>query len=86
MKLSLATPEKIVFSGSASDVLLNAEKGQINLLERHANIITLVMPGTLSVKSPEKGLLKFEVSKGVLKVEGDSISVLCNQITTLAAA
>ena len=50
MQIFLATPEKQVFSGEAKDVLVNAEKGQINILENHANLITLVKPGEVRIR------------------------------------
>lgn len=83
MNVSLATPEKMVFSGKADDVVLVAEKGQINLLERHSNLITLVKPGRLTVKLNEANSSAYEVSDGVLKVDGDRVSVLCNEIKAI---
>lgn len=80
MEVSLATPEKTVFAGKAEDVLLVADKGQINVLQRHANLITLVKPGRLVVKLSATSSSNYDVSEGVLKVEGDRVTVLCNEI------
>ena len=80
MDVSLATPEKTVYSGKADDILLIAEKGQINVLERHANLITLVKPGRIVLKSSGGNSNNFDVSDGVLKVEGTKVTVLCNEI------
>ncbi|MBN8553864.1 MAG: hypothetical protein J0L93_00285 [Deltaproteobacteria bacterium] len=83
MQVSLATPEKIIFSGSADDVLLIADKGQINLLDRHANLITLVRKGPITLKAAT-GVLKFQVGDGVLKVEDNKVSILCGEISASA--
>jgi F-type H+-transporting ATPase subunit epsilon len=80
MQVSLATPEKIVFSGQADDVLIQAEKGQINILDRHSNLITLVKKGPVVVKAAQ-GNLNFTVGEGVLKVEDNKVSILCGEIS-----
>ncbi len=78
MKVSLATPEKKIFSGEATDIVVNAEKGQLQILERHANLITLVKPGQVKINGAESKA--FSVSDGVLKVENNSVSILCASI------
>lgn len=83
MTVSLATPEKVVFSGEADDILLNAEKGQLNILERHANLITLVKEGPLVLRSQGREQ-RFQVGDGVLKVENNHLSVLCREIRAAA--
>jgi len=76
MQVSLMTPQQVVFAGEASDILINAHKGQINILERHANIITEVHPGSLRIKGPA-GEKVFKVGGGVLRVENQKCSILC---------
>ncbi|MDB5037110.1 MAG: atpC [Bacteriovoracaceae bacterium] len=78
MEVFLATPDKKVFSGAASDVLVNAEKGQINILEKHANLITLVKPGVVRIRGAQEK--NFQVGEGVLKVENDRVSILCKEV------
>ena len=78
MEVFVATPERRVFSGQASDVLVSAEKGQINILERHANLVTFVKPGELRVRGESEKA--FQVGAGVLKVEGNRVSILCREI------
>lgn len=83
MEVFLATPERKVFSGEAGDVLVNAEKGQINILERHANLITLVRPGAIRIRGVKDGgeEKSFQVGEGILKVENNRVSILCNEVT-----
>lgn len=76
MQLRIATPEKIVFEGEADDLLFNAEKGQLNVLERHANLVTFLQAGEFIVKNKGSEVDRLEVSEGVLKVEEDDITVL----------
>lgn len=75
MQVSLMTPQQMVFQGDSNDVLVNAHLGQINLLERHANLITRVSPGSLQIKTTG-GVRAFKVSEGVLRVKDGRCSIL----------
>jgi F-type H+-transporting ATPase subunit epsilon len=82
MKVSLAIPEKLVFSGVADRVTLIAEKGELTLLDRHADIVTLVKPGKVTIGSSSEAK-SFQVSDGVLKIDGDSLSILTQAATAV---
>lgn len=75
MKVKLLTPQGLMFSGDATDVLLQADKGQMNILERHADIIARMAPGDLLIRGAgsEK---KFKVSAGFVRVKSDECSIL----------
>lgn len=77
MNLSLATPEEMIFDGPAEDILLNADKGQINILPDHANLITYIKPGEMIVVGGGGRKETFEVGDGVLRVEGGKVVALC---------
>lgn len=79
MNVFLATPEKVVYGDDADEVCLVAEKGQITILPRHANLLTLVKPGEVVIKS-SSGEKRFRSSEGVAKVEGDRLSILCRDV------
>jgi F-type H+-transporting ATPase subunit epsilon len=81
VKLQIATPEKIVFDAEADDLLLNAEKGQLNILERHANFVSFLQPGPVTIKSKGKEVGRYTLSEGVMKVEGDQVTLLCPQVS-----
>lgn len=78
MKIELITPEKIIFSGEASDVVLEGYEGQLNLLDRHADIISFTRAGELCLKT---GASKksFEISSGVMKIENAKLSILASE-------
>ena len=77
MKIFLATPEKPVFSGEVTSLLLEAEKGQINILERHARLISLVRPGPITIRHGQTEN-RFHVGDGVIKVENETVNILCD--------
>ncbi len=82
MKVSLFTPQGRIFSGDAQDVLLKATRGEMNLLERHANLIAKVVPGVLMIRdsAAEK---KFKVSEGFVRIQGNDCSILCMKAEVL---
>ena len=84
MLVTLATPEKLIFSSEAESVVLNAERGQLKILPRHANLISLVHPGSVIVEQTDKGVSegRFNVGRGVLKVQNDEIAILCDEVKT----
>lgn len=75
MEVFVATPEKKIFSSEANNILVNAEMGQLNILERHANLVTLVKAGQLKIRGTSEKTI--EVGDGVLKVENNRVSILC---------
>jgi F-type H+-transporting ATPase subunit epsilon len=75
MEVSIATPDGVVFKGSADDVLLQGHEGQINILEGHANMVTTVEEGPVVLKG--SGVDKtVDVLRGVLKVDEGKVSIL----------
>lgn len=78
MKVEIATPEKIIFQGESSDILLKAEMGQLNILEGHANLITLLEAGPVHLRDGTSST-RFAVGKGLLKVEDGMVSLLCEK-------
>lgn len=79
MKLQMMTPEKTHFSGDASSLVINADKGQLTILDQHADLMTLVKAGRVSIKTAQSSL-QFDVSEGVMRVESGRCSVLVASI------
>lgn len=76
MRMSLATPEKLLYEGELQKLTLIADKGQIQILENHAPLLTLVKPGAVLVNEAGGSERNFQVSDGVLKVDKNQISIL----------
>lgn len=80
LHIQLATPEKIYFDGEADDLLLNAERGELNILPQHAGLVSFIEPGTLRIRRKGKTIQSFKLLDGVLKVEDDRVKLLCPQV------
>lgn len=77
MQLELVTPEKVVFSEEVDLVTVATTTGEITILPKHANLLTKLEPGEMTVKS--KGKEQFvAVTGGFLEVANDKITILAD--------
>ena len=86
MKIQIATPEKIIFSGEADDVLLRAHRGQLNILNLHADLVSFLEEGPVVLRTKGQKDQNFHVGGGVLKVENNIVSLLCPTAEEIEAA
>ena len=75
MRLSIATPEVVAYSGDVSMVTLPAIEGQIGILPHHIRLITQLVPGEMIVR--KDGREEFlAVGEGLVDVSGDSVNIV----------
>ena len=75
MNIEIITPDKLIFSGTASLVQLPGLDGLFEILENHAPMIAAVKKGKIKLVS-EGETLYFEINGGVLEVLKNNIQVL----------
>lgn len=73
--LDIVTPERAIFHGQVSEVIIPGLLGQMGVLSGHANLMTLIRAGELIAKTPE-GERRFAVSSGFAEVTGSTVMVL----------
>ncbi len=49
--LQLITPDETLFDGEASEVILPTSTGEIGVLPGHENLVTILVPGEIRVKT-----------------------------------
>lgn len=76
LSVRLVSAEKEVFRGDAAAVVAPAWDGMVGILPGHAAFITLLGHGEFSVDLPGGGSNRYYVAGGVLKVEGNDLTVL----------
>ncbi len=81
-KFELVSPEKILFSGDASEVIVPGMDGQFTVLAGHAPFISTLRPGTLVIKLAS-GERRVYVRGGIAEVEPDGLTVLAQQLIDL---
>jgi len=73
--LDIVTPERAIFHGQVSEVIIPGELGQMGILSGHINLMTLIRAGELIAKTAE-GERRFAVASGFAEVTGSSVMVL----------
>lgn len=76
LSVRLVSPEEEVFSGEATSVVVPAWDGEVGILPGHAPMITLLGHGEMAIDLPGGGSHRFHVAAGVLKIEGDELTIL----------
>ena len=75
LKVSVISPEKVLFEGSARSVSAPAFDGEMGILPMHAPLMTLLGKGTLRLETSE-GERRFSVQGGFLQVVDDQVRVV----------
>lgn len=74
MKLTIVSPERIVYSGTADSVTVPGTKGAFEVLDNHAPIISSLQPGTVVVR--DNGTEQsFAIKSGFVEVARNEVSV-----------
>ena len=75
MKLSIATPEKIIYEGDVENVNIPTYAGNIGVLSHHAALISMVKKGEIVIKE-KKGEKVFKNEQGVIEIHNNQASIL----------
>lgn len=75
MHLDIITPDKKLFSGEVTSVLVPGTAGQFQVLNNHAPIISTLIKGKVVIKSSE-GEKSFDIKSGVIEVLKNNVVVL----------
>lgn len=73
MKLTIVSPERILFQGDAESVTVPGTKGEFEVLNQHAPIISSLKAGKLSYQSSEKQTIN--ILEGFIEVANNEVSV-----------
>lgn len=74
MLLKIVTPEKVVFEGETPHVIVPGAKGQFEILDRHAPIVSILSPGIIrySHKNEE---VELSIKGGFVELDNNVVSV-----------
>ena len=73
MKLTIVSPEKILFQGDAVSVTVPGTKGQFEVLDNHAPIISSLQKGILTYKGESE--VSMEISGGFIDVANNKVAI-----------
>lgn len=74
----LVSPEKVLLSGEAEQVLLPGSEGDMTILPNHAPLISTLRPGVIDVVRSE-GRARIFVRQAFAQVEPDRLTVLAEK-------
>lgn len=80
LKVSVISPERVLYEGTATGVIAPAFDGEVGILPMHAPLMTLLGTGTLRVDTPA-GEQRFSVQGGFLQVVDDAVRVVTEHAT-----
>jgi F-type H+-transporting ATPase subunit epsilon len=74
LKVSVISPESILFQGEADSVVAPAYDGEVGILTGHAPMMAVLGTGELRLGSP--GSRRFKVEGGFLQVLNDEVRII----------
>lgn len=75
MAVKVHSPFKEYFNGSAFSVSAENTTGPFDILPRHHNFISLLMPCELVIRSVSEGEKRIRISGGIMHVKADELIV-----------
>jgi F-type H+-transporting ATPase subunit epsilon len=85
MKVSVVSPEHVLFEGDATSVVVPAYDGLMGILPRHAPMLALLGHGLLTVKTAD-GHEQFRVAGGFVQVRANVVRIVAERAEALAPA
>lgn len=77
LKLTILTPERKIFNGEVKELNTENELGRFEILPRHLNMITFLVPTVTSFTTIDGRKQKLFTSSGILKISNNELSLLC---------
>jgi F-type H+-transporting ATPase subunit epsilon len=84
LKVSVISPERVLFEGTARGVIAPAFDGEMGILPMHAPLMTLLGKGTLRLDTAE-GEKCFGIEGGFLQIIDDSVRVVTEHAAAISA-
>ena len=83
-KFELVTPERMVLSEDADQVVVPGVEGEFTVLVGHAPVVSALRPGVVSATLGEHGAKRIFVKGGFAEVDAERLIVLAERAIDLA--
>jgi len=78
LQVDIVTPQKLIYSGTASEVRAPGWEGQFDVLPGHSLFLALLHGGVLEMVTPE-GPKRFVVGRGFAEAGPDRVTILTDR-------
>ena len=79
--VSVILPDRVVFDGEISSLIVPARKGYLGVLAHHAPIIAQLKPGTITLRDPGDKITGFDLkANGFLEFSGNKATILLDSL------
>lgn len=82
LKVSVISPENVLFEGEAGSVIAPAFDGEVGILENHAPMMTLLGKGSLRLGGAGTDK-QFQIEGGFLQVVDNTVRVVTEKAATV---
>ena len=79
LKVSLITPDCILWDGPVEEALLSTTTGLMGILPNHAPLLTALEIGPLRLRNENKEWLSFAVLGGFATIKDNALTLIVNQ-------
>jgi F-type H+-transporting ATPase subunit epsilon len=76
LSVDIVAADRMVWEGEATIVLTRTAAGDIGVLANHAPILSVLVPGTVEIRTPDGGHHVFAVDTGFISVAMNHVSIL----------
>ena len=84
MSIRVLTPDRVICSTQAEEVILPGLTGQVGILDGHATLITALDTGLLRIKLAEKWT-PIILCGGLAEIDSNQVTVLVNDVEELSS-
>lgn len=84
MKLQIITPDKSIYNGEATSVVVPGSAGSFEILKSHAPIISTLDDGKVIIRQSKSAEETIYIKGGVVEVLDDKVTVLAEGIIDAA--
>ena len=83
LTLDIVTPERAVFTGEVTEVVLPAWEGELGVLPGHDRLLALIKPGKAKLVTAD-GVSMFDFDRGFAEIGPDQVTVFSDSCTESA--
>lgn len=78
MRVEVVSPEDVLFSGDATQVITRTSEGEVAFLSNHAPFLGLLVDNQTRIFTEGGDIVSVDVHGGFLEVSNDKVAILCD--------